>query len=118
MKAARNIAIILALSAGVYFIPGSHRATRTFEAVLWVAFGVAIAYLGLRLYREYRVALHGLGDRSRAILYGCFALIAFEIVGYDRMVHESRTVFGVIWFALALLVLYGLMDVYRRWRSY
>jgi hypothetical protein len=40
------------------------------------------------------------------------------IVGYTRMVDESRTIFGALWFALLLLVVYGLMVVYRAWRSY
>jgi uncharacterized membrane protein len=114
----RNIAIIALIAAAVYLIPGGGKAANTFESVLIVGFACGFGYFGLRLYREHRVALHGLGDRSRAMLYGSLALIAFLIVGYDRMVHHSSTLVGVIWFALVLVVLYGLMDVYRRWRSY
>ncbi len=74
MKTARNVAIVVVIAAAVYFLPGGGRAASTFEAVLWVAFGVGIAYLGLRLYREHRVTLHGLGDRYRGLLYGALAL--------------------------------------------
>jgi hypothetical protein len=118
LKTLRNIAIVALIAAAVFLLPGGGRAANTFESVLIVGFAAGFGYLGLRLYREHRVAVHGLGDRYRARLYGALAVIAFLIVGYDRMVHHSRTIFGVLWFALVLLALYGLMDVYRRWRSY
>jgi hypothetical protein len=118
LKTARNVAIVLVIAAGVFLLPGGGKAATTFESVLLIGFGVGFAYLGLRMYREYRVTLHGLGDRYRAILYGSFALAAFLIVGYTRMINHSRTIFAVLWFALLLAVLYGLMSVYRHWRSY
>jgi hypothetical protein len=115
---ARNVAIVALIAAAVFLLPGGGQAATTFEGVLLVGFGVGFGYLGLRMYREYRVTLHGLGDRFRGILYGSLALGAFLVVGYTRMLHHSRTLFGVLWFALLLLALYGLMVVYRRWRSY
>lgn len=118
LKTARNVAIVLLIAAAVFLLPGGGQAASTFEAVLLIGFGVGFGYLGLRLYRENRVALHGLGDRYRAILYGSLALAGFLIAGYSRMIHDSRTIFGVLWFALLLAVLYGLMTVYRHWRSY
>jgi hypothetical protein len=118
VRTARNIAIVALIAAAVFLLPGGGQAANTFEGVLLVGFGVGFGYLGLRMYREYRVTLHGLGDRYRAILYGSLALAAFLVVGYTRMLHESRTLFGVLWFALLALALYGLMVVYRRWRSY
>jgi len=41
MKAARNVAIVLAIAAAVYVVfgTGGGRGTRTFESALWVAFG-------------------------------------------------------------------------------
>lgn len=117
-RTARNVAIVALLAAAVFLLPGGGQAASTFEAILLIGFGVGFAYLGLRLYREHRVTLHGLGDRHRAILYGALALAAFEIAGYSRMVHHSSSLVGVLWFALLLLVLYGLMVVYRHWRSY
>jgi hypothetical protein len=116
VKTARNIAIILAISAGVYFIPGSGRATSTFEAVLWVAFGVAIAYLGIRLYREHRVTIHSLGDRHRALLYGAIALGVFAAEARVRM---WQTGLGELaWFVLIAIIIYAVMEVYRYSRSY
>jgi hypothetical protein len=117
LKTARNIAIVLLIAAAVFLLPGGGQAASTFEALLLIGFGVGFGYLGLRLYREYRVTVHGLGDVHRARLYGSIALAAFLIAAYNRMLHASALV-GVLWFVLLGLVLYGLMDVYRHWRSY
>ncbi len=116
-RTARNVAIVAVIAAAVFLIPGGGQAASTFETVLLIGFGVGFGYLGLRLYREFRVPVHGLGDRHRATLYGSLALVAFLIVGYSRMLHSTALV-GVLWFALLLLVIYGLMVVYRHWRSY
>ena len=116
MKTARNVAIILVIAAAVYFIPGGGRAASTFEAALWVAFGIGIGYLGLRMYREYRVTLYGLGDRHRGMLYGAVALAVFAWVSRVRM---WETGFGELaWFVLVGLIIYALMEVYRYSRSY
>ena len=116
-KPAINVAIVLLIAAAVFLLPGGGQAASTFEALLLIGFGVGFGYLGLRLYRENRVAVHGLGDVHRARLYGALALAAFVIAAYNRMLHSSALV-GVLWFVLLGLVLYGLMDVYRHWRSY
>ncbi len=115
-RPAINVAIVLLIAAAVFLIPGGGRAAGTFEGVLLVGFGVGFGYLGLRMYREYRVTLHGLGDRYRAALYGAVALVAFLVLGQK---HLWETSLGTLaWFALLLLALYGFGIVYRRWRSY
>lgn len=115
LKTARNAAIVLAIAAAVYFLPGGERAASTFEAVLWVAFGIGIAYLGLRLYREQRIALHGLGDRHRGLLYGALAGGMFLATARQRMWDKGL---GLVWLALIVLVIYALITVYRHWRTY
>jgi hypothetical protein len=116
MKTARNVAILLAIAAAVFFIPGGGRAARTFEAVLVTAFALGIGFVGLRGYREHRISLHSLGDDNRGLLYGAVALAIFEWVGHDRM---WQTNFGELaWFVLAGIVVYSLLTVYRQWRSY
>ena len=116
LKTARNVAIVVLIAAAVYLLPGGGRGASTFEALLWVAFGVGIAYLGLRSYREYRIALHGLGDRHRGLLYGGLAGGVFAYAARSRM---WQTGLGEIaWFALAILVVYSLLEVYRHWRAY
>lgn len=116
LKTARNVAIVVLIAAAVYLLPGGGQAASTFEAVLLVGFGVGFGYLGVRVYRENRVALHGLGDRYRAMLYGGLALAAFVVMAQKRM---WQTGLGeVVWFALIGLVVYALLTVYRHWRTY
>jgi len=115
-KTARNVMIIVAIAAVVHFLPGGGHAASAFEAALWVAFGVAFGYLGLRFYREHRVTIHGLGDRHRALLYLGLAVGVFEWASRSRMWQTGLGEFA--WFVLLGLAVYALMEVYRRWRSY
>ncbi len=116
LKRTRNVAIVLLIAAAVYLLPGGGRAASTFEALLWVAFGIGFAYLGLRSYREGRIALHSLGDRHRGLLYGGLAGGVFAYAARTRM---WQTGLGELaWFVLAGLVVYALLEVYRHWRAY
>lgn len=116
MKMARNIAIVVVIAAAVYFIPGGGRAAGTFEATLWVAFSIGLGYFGLRLYRESRVTIHGLGDRHRAMLYGGVALAFFAYVARG---HMWETSFGeLVWFVMVGCVIYAAMEVFRHSRTY
>jgi hypothetical protein len=116
LKTARNVAIIVAIAAAVYFIPGGGRAASTFQAAVWVAFGVGIAYFALRVYREQRLTLDGLGDRHRGLLYASLGTAIFLLAGRESM---WRTGTGELaWFVLAGLVGYATIVVYRYWRSY
>jgi hypothetical protein len=116
MKAIRNAAIVLLIAAAVFIVPGGGRVASTFEALLLIGFGVGIGYLGLRLYRENRVALHGLDDRYRAALYGAVALGVFAVIARAAMWQTG--VGELLWFVLVGLVVYALLAVYRYWRTY
>jgi hypothetical protein len=116
LKTVRNVAILLVIAAAVFFIPGGGRAAHTFEAVLLVAFGLGVGYFGLRMYREHHIALHGLGDYHRALLYGAVALGFFEWVARERMWLTG--VGELAWFVLAGIGVYALLVVYRQWRAY
>ena len=115
-KTARNVAIVALIAAAVFVLPGGGRAASTFETLLLVAFAVGIGYVGLRSYREHRIALYSLGDRHRALLYGALALGVVVVVARARM---WQTGLGeLIWFALIALVAYAVIAVYRYSRSY
>ena len=112
----RNAAIVLLIAAAVYLLPSGGKAANTFEALLYIGFGVAIGYIGLRVYRENRVALHGLGDRYRGLLYGSVAL---GLLLWMSRVRMWRTGVGeLLWFGLAAGIVYALFAVVRRWRAY
>jgi hypothetical protein len=112
----RNIAIIVAIAAAVYLLPGGGHVASTFEAALWVAFGIGIAYLGLRMYREHRISLYSLGDRHRALLYGAVALGLFAYAARKRMWETGSG--ELLWFVLVGCVVYALLTVFRHSRSY
>jgi hypothetical protein len=115
-KTARNVAIVVLIAAAVYLLPGGGRAASTFEALLFVAFAVGIGYVGLRVYREHRIALYGLGDRYRGLFYGALALGVVTVAARGRM---WQTGLGeLVWFILLGIVAYALVAVYRTWRSY
>jgi hypothetical protein len=115
-KNLRNIAIVAVIAAAVYVIPGGGRAARTFEAVLLIAFAVAIGYLGLRFYREFRVSLYGLGDRYRGLLYVTVVLASIAVIGRQRMWETGLG--ELIWFALVGFVVYAVLAIVRHARSY
>jgi hypothetical protein len=131
LKNTRNVAIILAIAAGVFFVPGGGRVASTVAAALWTAFALGVGYLALRMYREHRVSLFGLGDRYRGLLYGAVALGVFLWAVRSRLwyelqirgsvleqVHRWGGLGEVLWFALAGAVVYSLVVVYRHWRAY
>jgi hypothetical protein len=131
LKHTRNVAIVLAIAAGVYFIPGGGRAAQTFQAALWTAFGLAIGFLGLRMYREQHITLFSLGDRHRGLLYGAVALgfflwavrsrlwYALQVRGAElAQVHRWDGFGEILWFLLAAGVVYSLVAVYRHSRAY
>src|ERR1700681_4918111 len=107
-KHVRNIAIVVAIAAAVYLLPGGGEVALTFEAALWVAFGFGIAYLGLRLYREHRISLYNLGDRHRALLYGAVALGVFAYAARRRMWETGSG--ELLWFVLVGCVVYALLE--------
>jgi len=116
LKTARNVAIVILIAAAVYLLPGGGRAAQTFVALLYAAFGVAIGYLGLRLYREHHVALHSLGDLHRGLLYGAVSVGLLAFMARARM---WQTGLGeLLWFVLIGGVVYALVAVVRRWRAY
>ncbi|MDO8186655.1 hypothetical protein Q5424_16015 [Conexibacter sp. JD483] len=116
-QAVRNVVIILALAAGVAFIPGGGRTSNVITQILSIVMFTALAYLAVRLFRERRLDLYGLGDRNRAILYGCAALVTFLLVAASRM-WNSGAGGTVAWFALVAAAVYGVYYVFRAAREY
>lgn len=116
LKTTRNVAIVALIAAAVYLLPSGGQVAHTFEALLYIGFGVAIGYLGLRFYREHRVALHSLGDPYRGLLYGSIALGVFLWMSYSRMWNTGLG--ELLWIVLLAGVVYALFVVFRRWRAY
>ena len=98
LQTARNIAIILALAAGIDFLPGGGAAAATVLSALMMIFLAAIAWLVYRVYREQQLTLATLTDARKAGLFGAVGGIALLIVAYDDF--RSWTGGFLLWVAL------------------
>jgi hypothetical protein len=112
----RNVLIILALAAVVMLVPGGGNASAAILQVLVIAMLAAIAWFGVRLYREHRADIYSLGDRNRGILYASAGLIALTVTATDRLWATGPGT--VVWVALVALACYGVYYVFRASRQY
>ena len=116
MAAARNVAIILALAAGVYFLPGGGDAAAVIGALLSTAILASFVMLGVRFYRENRLELLGLGDRWRALLYGAIAVVVVAMAASRRLFESG--IGTIAWIAAVGGSAYALFLVWRHRREY
>jgi len=112
----RNVLILLALAAIVMLVPGGGNASAGILQALVIAMLAAIAWFGVRLYREQRSDLYSLGDRNRGILYAAAGLLALTVTATDRLWASGPGT--VVWVALIALACYGVYYVFRASREY
>jgi hypothetical protein len=98
LQTTRNIAIVLALAAGVDFLPGGGAAAATVLSALMMLFLAAIAWLLYRVYHEQQLTLATLTDARKAGLFGAVGAMALLVVAYDDF--RSWTGGIVLWIAL------------------
>jgi hypothetical protein len=98
LQTARNIAIILALAAGIDFLPGGGAAAATVLSALMLIFLAAIAWLLYRVYREQQLTLATLTDARKAGLFGAVGAMALLVVAYDDFRSWNGGI--VLWIAL------------------
>jgi drug/metabolite transporter (DMT)-like permease len=112
----RNVLIVLALAAVVMLVPGGGNASAGILQALVIAMLAAIAWFGVRLYREHRTDIYSLGDRNRVILYASAGLVALTVTATDRLWSTGPGT--VAWVALVALACYGVYYVFRSSREY
>lgn len=117
LKLVRNIAIIFALAAVVNFLPGGEEGGATVANILTVIFFGGLAFLAYRLYMEHRETIFMLEDKTRALLYGSFAVAAIAIAATSRLWNEGGAG-ALLWFGLLAAAAYGLFTVFRAYREY
>jgi hypothetical protein len=105
--------VALALTA----LPGGDSALDVALTVLSIAFFVAIALLGYRLFLQFRSDLEGLPDANRAILYGSIGLAFLTFCATSRL-FEVGGGGVVIWLALLGACSYGVYWVWTQYRAY
>ena len=116
-KHLRNIAIILLLAVAVWQLPGGGTAADTISNLFSIIFLGGLLFLGYRLYVQNRETIYGLDERMRALLYGSLAVIAITLVATDRM-WDGGGLGAVLWLAFIGAAVYGLITVWRAYRTY
>jgi hypothetical protein len=116
VTAARNAAIVALLALAVFALPGGGRAADFVGALLFVLITVFLMLFAGRLYLENRVAIHSLGDRHRALLYGSLGIAVWTLAAGTKLFSTGAGT--VLWFVLMGGASYGLYLVWRHQREY
>ena len=112
----RNVLIVVALAAAVYALPGGGTTAGIIGELLSIAFAVGIWFFLMRLYREHKTTIYGLGERHRALLYGGLAAILF--LGASARRFFETGVGTVAWLLIVAAMVYALVQVFRQYRAY
>jgi hypothetical protein len=109
--------IVALIALAFTALPGGQETLNVLLTVLTIAFFVAIALLGVRLFRQNRSLLQSLEDRQRLGLYCSVALAFLTFTGTDRLFDQGGL--GVLaWIALLGLAFYGVFWVWTQYRRY
>jgi len=112
-----SFAVVALVALAVVVLPGGGSALNVTITVLTIAFFVAIALLGYRLYRENRFTLESLRDSDRLVLYVSIAL-AFLAFTATRRLFDAGGVGVLAWLAMLAFASYGVFWVILRSRRY
>ena len=116
MRALRNFGIIAVIALALAVLPGGGPTVDVVLRLLGVAFGTAIAFFGLRLYREHRFTLDSLTDFQRLVLYCSIGLAALAFVAWPRLQNGGGGVLVLI--ALLAIASYGAFWVWIQSQKY
>ena len=110
--------LAILLAALVFTVaPGGGSTLNVILAILSIAFFVAIALLGYRLYRENSFFIDSLGDTQRVVLYTSVGGAFLTFAAAERLFDWGGG--GVLlWIALLGLCSYGVFWVWMSSRDY
>ena len=112
-----NLGIVALIALVLFLLPGGGTALNVVLTLLTIAFFVAIALLGYRLYRQYRFELESLETVQRVVLYSSVGLAFLTFTATNRLFDIGGA--GVLaWLALLRLASYGVFWVFTRYRRY
>jgi hypothetical protein len=115
-KTARNVLIVLVVAAAVAFLPGGGSTADAIWALLSIALTVTFVLIGVRFYRENRVAIFSLGDKHRGLAYGAIAAIVLALAGRREL---TQTGLGSLVFVVLIAGALGAgYAVFKHHRSY
>jgi hypothetical protein len=117
MRNAWKFGLVALVALAIFLLPGGSSGLSVLLTVLTLAFFVAIAVLGYRLYRQYRFELDTLEDSQRLVLYCSVGLAFLTFTATNRLFDVGGA--GVLaWLALLALASYGVFWVWTRYRRY
>jgi hypothetical protein len=117
MQFAWKFGVIMLVALVLVVLPGGGNALDVVLTLLTIGFLAAIAFLGYRLYHQYRLDIDTLDPNLRLALFGSIGLAILTFVATDRLFDEGGI--GVLlWFALLALCSYGLYWTWTRYRRY
>jgi hypothetical protein len=117
MRNAWKFGLVALVALAVFLIPGGGSGLDVMLTVLTIAFFVAIAVLGYRLYRQYRFELDSLNDRQRLVLY-CSVGLAFLTFTATNRLFDVGGVGVLAWLGLLAIASYGVFWVWTQYRQY
>jgi hypothetical protein len=109
--------VIAAVALVLVVLPGGGSALDVALTLLTISFFVAIALLGIRLYREHRMDIEALEDRQRLVLYSAIGLAFLTFTATNRL-FDAGGVGVLAWLALLAAASYGVFWVWTRYRRY
>lgn len=116
MRAARNIAIIVALAVPVAFVPGGGNAAEAILTALLLAFLAGISFAVYTLYRQNQLTLSTLRDSRRGLLYAAAGGLALLIAGQDELLEAPGGI--LIWIGLVVACGFAIFAVWREATTY
>jgi hypothetical protein len=117
MQFAWKIGVVMLVALVLVVLPGGGNALDVLLTLLSIAFLGAIAFLGYRLFSQYRFDIETLEPNMRLALYGSIGLAIITFVATDRL-FDAGGLGVLLWFALLALCSYGLYWTWTRYRSY
>jgi TRAP-type C4-dicarboxylate transport system permease small subunit len=117
LRVTLEVLAILVVALLFTVTPGGDSTLQVILAILSIAFFVAIALLGYRLYRENTFTLESLTDTQRGILYASVGG-AFLVFAAAERLFDVGGGGVVVWIGLLGLCSYGVFWVWQSSRDY
>ena len=117
MQFAWKLGVVMLVALVIVVLPGGGNVLEVLLTLLSIIFLAAIAFLGYRLFRQYRFDIETLEPNVRLTMYGSVGLAILTFVATNRL-FDAGGLGVLLWFALLALCSYGLYWTWTRYRSY
>jgi drug/metabolite transporter (DMT)-like permease len=117
MQFAWKLGVVALVALVIVVLPGGGNVLDVLLTLLSITFLATIAFLGYRLFRQYRFDIETLEPNVRLTMYGAIGLAIITFVATNRL-FDAGGLGVLLWFALLALCSYGLSWTWTRYRSY